>query len=55
MEEKIPDNLHYPCIENFVSAILDGEPMHSPGASAILTDWVTDQVKNVGTDPPFRS
>lgn len=39
-----PDNFHYPCIENFVSAILDGEPMHSPGSSAILTDWVTEQV-----------
>jgi predicted dehydrogenase len=34
-------NVHTPLIENFVSAILDGEPLACPGRDAILTDWVT--------------
>jgi len=34
-------NVHAPLIENFVSAILDGEPLACPGRDAILTDWVT--------------
>jgi predicted dehydrogenase len=36
-------NLHYPCIENFVSAVLKGTPLLSSGKTAILTDWVTEQ------------
>ena len=36
-------NLHYPCIENFVSAVLDGAHLYSSGESAIWTDWVTEQ------------
>lgn len=45
-EERVPApaNLHYPCVENFVSAVLDGEPLRSSGASAIWTDWVTEEV-----------
>ena len=45
-EEHIPAprNLHYPCIENFVSAILDGVPLRSSGESALVTDWVTEEV-----------
>jgi len=39
-----PDNLHYPCIANFVAAVLDGAPLHSSGVSAAVTDWVTGQV-----------
>jgi 1,5-anhydro-D-fructose reductase (1,5-anhydro-D-mannitol-forming) len=35
------DNIHFPCIENFVSAVLDGAPLVSSGESAIWTDWVT--------------
>jgi predicted dehydrogenase len=34
-------NVHYPIVENFVQAILDGTPLASPGEGAILTDWVT--------------
>ncbi|HVW07946.1 MAG TPA: Gfo/Idh/MocA family oxidoreductase [Bryobacteraceae bacterium] len=34
-------NVHYPLVENFVQAVLDGTPLASPGAGAILTDWVT--------------
>jgi 1,5-anhydro-D-fructose reductase (1,5-anhydro-D-mannitol-forming) len=38
-----PQNLHYPCVENFVSAVLDGTPLESSGKTAIVTDWVTEQ------------
>lgn len=37
------DNLHYPCIENFVSAVLEGTPLASSGETALWTDWVTEQ------------
>jgi len=36
-------NLHYPCVENFVSAVIEGAPLASSGKTAILTDWVTEQ------------
>ena len=39
-----PQNLHSPCVENFVSAVLDGAPLVSSGKTAIVTDWVTEQV-----------
>jgi predicted dehydrogenase len=38
------ENLHYPCVQNFVSAVLEHEPLRSTGATAMLTDWVTQQV-----------
>ena len=37
-------NFHFPLIENFVAAVLDGVPLLSSGESAIWTDWVTEQV-----------
>ena len=37
-------NLHYPCLENFVSAVLDGGRLYASGESSIWTDWVTEQV-----------
>jgi predicted dehydrogenase len=37
-------NFHYPAVENFVSAVLDGAPLMCPGEEAIWTDWVTEQV-----------
>ncbi len=45
-QEHLPphENLHYPCVQNFVNAVLDGEPLRSSGATAMLTDWVTEQV-----------
>jgi predicted dehydrogenase len=36
-------NVHYPCVKNFVGAVLDGVPLLSSGASAIWTDWVTQE------------
>jgi len=38
------ENLHYPCVQNFVSAVLEREPLRSTGATAMLTDWVTEQI-----------
>jgi 1,5-anhydro-D-fructose reductase (1,5-anhydro-D-mannitol-forming) len=37
-------NLHYPCIENFVAAALDGAHLYASGESSLWTDWVTGQV-----------
>jgi len=37
-------NIHYPCVHNFVNAVLDGEPLRSTGASALETQWVTEEV-----------
>jgi len=37
-------NLHYPCVENFVSAIVDGAHLFASGESSVWTDWVTGQV-----------
>ena len=46
-EEQLPAhaNVHYPAVENFVSAALDGAPLACPIDEAIWTDWVTEQVK----------
>jgi 1,5-anhydro-D-fructose reductase (1,5-anhydro-D-mannitol-forming) len=46
-EENLPvhANLHYPCVENFVSALLDGAHLYASGESSIWTDWVTGQCK----------
>jgi predicted dehydrogenase len=46
-EETLPThaNLHYPAIENFVSAVFDGTPLMCGGEEAIWTDWVTEQVR----------
>lgn len=38
-------NLHYPMIENFVDALLDGTPLLASGASSIWTDWITERVQ----------
>ena len=44
--EEIPPhaNLHYPCIENFVRAALEGAPLVSSGATALAAEWVMEQV-----------
>ena len=43
-QENLPPhaNLHFPCVQNFVGAVLDGSPLLSSGRSALWTDWVTD-------------
>jgi 1,5-anhydro-D-fructose reductase (1,5-anhydro-D-mannitol-forming) len=48
--EEIPahTNLHYPCVENFVTAVLDGAPLVSTGATALAAEWVMQQVADPG-------
>jgi predicted dehydrogenase len=36
-------NIHFPCVENYVAAVLDGAALISSGESALRTDWVTEQ------------
>lgn len=38
-----PENLHYPCVEDFVTAVLRGLEPVSSGASALLAEWVMDE------------
>jgi predicted dehydrogenase len=38
-------NLHYPLIENFVSAVVAGTPLEATGATSLWTDWVTERAK----------
>jgi 1,5-anhydro-D-fructose reductase (1,5-anhydro-D-mannitol-forming) len=44
-QENLPThaNVHYPCVKNFVDAIVDGAPLLSSGSTALWTDWVTAQ------------
>lgn len=39
----VHENLHFPSVANFVSAVLDGVPLIANGAEAIWTDWVTEE------------
>jgi predicted dehydrogenase len=36
-------NRHFPCVENFVGAVLDGAPLLATGATSLWTDWVTGE------------
>jgi predicted dehydrogenase len=38
-----PENLHYPCVEDFVTAVLRGVAPACSGANALLAEWVMDQ------------
>jgi len=38
-----PGNLHYPCVEDFVTSVLRGLVPTSNGASALLAEWVMDE------------
>jgi len=44
-QENLPphENLHYPCIQNFVAAVLDNEGLRSTAVSALPAAWVTEQ------------
>lgn len=46
-KEEIPphENLHYPCIENFVSAIVCGLQPRSSGATALIAEWVMNEAR----------
>ena len=43
-EENLPphQNLHYPCLENFVTAVLEKAPLRSTGESALPAAWITE-------------
>jgi len=41
-------NLHYPMVENFVDAVLDGAHLRASGESSIWTDWVIEQARLAG-------
>jgi 1,5-anhydro-D-fructose reductase (1,5-anhydro-D-mannitol-forming) len=45
--ESIPahSNLHYPCIEDFVSAVLEGRAPRSSGATALAAEWVMNEAR----------
>ena len=38
-----PENLHYPCVEDFVSAVTRDILPRSYGAGALATEWVMEQ------------
>jgi predicted dehydrogenase len=38
-----PANVHFPCIEDFTAAVLDGRDPVSSGATALFAEWVMDQ------------
>ena len=44
--ESLPrhENLHYPCVENFVDAVLDGKRLYASGDSSTPVSWVTEEV-----------
>ena len=45
--ELIPpaQNLHYPCVEDFVSAVLGGSLPRSTGATALAAEWVMNEAR----------
>ncbi len=38
-----PANLHFPCVDDFTNAVLDGREPVSTSATALPTEWVMDQ------------
>jgi predicted dehydrogenase len=44
-------NLHYPCVENFAGAVLDGAHLDASGESSLWTDWVTEQALRSQAEP----
>jgi hypothetical protein len=51
--EELPcaTNVHYPCVQNFVAAVLDGAPLASTAESSLWTDWVLDQALRTRQSP----
>lgn len=39
-------NLHYPMIENFVDAVVEGKPLLASGKTSFLTDQVTEKARS---------
>jgi hypothetical protein len=47
-EECLPPhaNLHYPCVENFVSHVLDGTALRATGITSLATAEIVEHVLN---------
>jgi 1,5-anhydro-D-fructose reductase (1,5-anhydro-D-mannitol-forming) len=45
-------NLHYPCFEDFVSAVVEGRAPRSSGATGLETEWVMERAKGQGLPGP---
>ncbi|MGA2887679.1 MAG: Gfo/Idh/MocA family oxidoreductase [Terracidiphilus sp.] len=56
-EESLPihPNVHYPCVENFVAAILDGAPLACPADKALWTDRVIQMVVSANQTLPAKA
>jgi predicted dehydrogenase len=54
--EHIPphDNLHYPSIEDFVSAVAEGRDPRSSGATALAAEWVMNESRRLN-EPENRT
>ena len=48
-----PANLHYPCVEDFVTSVLEGAAPRSSGATALAAEWVMHEA--LGFDPTRAS
>jgi 1,5-anhydro-D-fructose reductase (1,5-anhydro-D-mannitol-forming) len=44
----VPENLHYPCVEDFVSAVERGTSPRSSGATALAAEWVLNEARRTG-------
>lgn len=55
-KEELPphENLHYPCVADFVSAVLAGTELRSSGATALATAWVTDEAIRLSNEAKSR-
>jgi predicted dehydrogenase len=52
-EEDLPThaNIHFPCVQNFVQAVLDGASLISSGSTALWTSWVTEKANESAKSP----
>lgn len=50
-EEQLPThaNVHFPCVLNFVRALLDSKPVDCPASEALWTDTVLDTVRRMNS------
>ena len=55
--ETIPphENLHFPCIDNFVSAILDGAILKSSGVTSLPTEWILNEARRKAKQSPRQA
>jgi predicted dehydrogenase len=51
--EELPahPNIHYPSVENFANAVLEGAPLACSAEDAAWTDWVIESVQNLFNGP----